>query len=202
MCLVIAALSANVAMSLPTQAVAHFASKQLAISQTFLTALLTAVQLPPATLTAPILTTLHTAFLNSTLQQSSSQQAYLPVSITTQHNLSIPGPSLVQIVHVQDIGTSRLAQLEALEKAILEAGPQGLRVVDLPADENGEDVPPLNGATGRLSLGKSICKVLLEDGQGQRVYGMEVKSIEGIKVGMPLGCKVLPWEEYVDCSYY
>src|ERR1700737_2806442 len=194
MCLVIAALSANVAMSLPTQAVAHFASKQLALSQTFLTGLLTAVQPPPATLTAPILATLHTAFLNSTLQQSSSQQAYLPVSITMQHNLSIPGPSLVQIV---------LAQLEALKKAILEAGPQGLRVVDLPADDDdGEDVPPLNGATGGLSLGKSICKVLLEDGQGQRVYGMEVKSIEGIKVGMPLGCKVLPWEEYVDCSYY
>src|ERR1700738_4046597 len=120
-------------MSLPTQAVAHFASKQLAISQTFLTALLTAVQLPPATLTAPILATLHTAFLNSTLQQSSSQQTYLPVSITTPHILSIPGPSLDQSVHVQDIGTNSLAQLEALKKAILEAGHQDLRIVDLPA---------------------------------------------------------------------
>ena len=88
-----------------------------------------------------------------------------------------------------DIGTSRLAQLEALEKAITEAGPQGRRVVDLPVDEEGEEQPMQNGVEG-LSVGKSVCKVLLEDGRGERVYGMEVKPIEGIKVGMSLGCKV------------
>jgi hypothetical protein len=95
----------------------------------------------------------------------------------------------VQVVHVQDIGTSRLAQLEALEKAITEAGPQGRRVVDLPVDEEGEEQPMQNGVEG-LSVGKSVCKVLVEDGRGQRVFGMEVKAIEGIKVGMSLGCKV------------
>lgn len=90
---------------------------------------------------------------------------------------------------MQDIGTSRLAQLDALEKAITEAGPQGRRVVDLPVEEEGEEPATQNGVEG-LSVGKSMCKVLLEDGRGERVYGMEVKSIEGIRVGMSLGCKV------------
>ena len=91
---------------------------------------------------------------------------------------------------MQDIGTSRLAQLEALEKAITEAGPQGRRVVDLPVDEEGEEQPMQNGGIEGLSVGKSVCKVLIEDGRGERVFGMEVKPIEGIKVGMSLGCKV------------
>ena len=88
---------------------------------------------------------------------------------------------------MQDIGTSRLAQLEALEKAINDAGPQGRRVVDLPAEEEREG----EEATAEgLNVGKSVCKLLLEDGKGERAYGMEVKPIEGIKVGMSLGCKV------------
>jgi hypothetical protein len=179
----------NAMAGLPAQAVLHFASKQLSLSQTFLSALLTSIQPRPLTLTPPILATLHNAFLNSSLQQSSSPEGYLPASIPSQHNTSIAGPALVQIIHVQDIGTSRLAQLDALEKALLEAGPQGLRVVDLPADDDGDAVPQ-NGVANGLNVGKSVCKVLLEDGRGQRVYGMEVKPIESIKVGMSLGCKV------------
>ena len=89
---------------------------------------------------------------------------------------------------MQDIGTSRFAQLEALEKAIEEAGPQGRRVIDLPATEETEE--HLQHGMEGIYVGKSICKVLVEDGRGQRVYGMEVKPIEGIKVGMSLGCKV------------
>ena len=97
---------------------------------------------------------------------------------------------------MQDIGTSRLAQLEALEKAITEAGPQGRRVVDLPVEEEGgEELGTQNGGEG-LSVGKGMCKVLLEDGTGERVYGMEVKSIEGIRVGMSLGCKVLSFLDF------
>lgn len=187
-------------MALPTQALAHFTSKQLLVSQAFLTTLLNCLDPAPTALAPAILSTLHTAFLNSTLQQSSSPQACLPAALSNQHNVSIPGPTLVQVIHVQDIGTSRLAQLEALEKAVLEAGPQGRRVVDLPADDNEEDTPTQND-TG-LSVGKSICKVLLEDGRGQRVYGMEIKSIEGIKVGMPLGCKVCSYKMTLTLSYY
>jgi RecQ-mediated genome instability protein 1 len=177
-------------MSLPAQVLAHFASKQLYISQTYVSTLINSTHPPPTTITPAILTTYHASFLNSSLQQSGSPQSYLPNSVPTQHNVSIQGPTLVQVIHVQDIGISRLAQLEALEKAINETGPQGRRVVGLPADEEDDNNRGQNDADEELSVGKSICKVLLEDGRGERVYGMEAKPIEGIKVGMALGCKV------------
>ena len=63
-------------------------------------------------------------------------------------------------------------------------------MVDLPADEEGEEGPVANSAAEGITIGKSMCKVVLEDGNGQRVYAMEVKPIEGIKVGMSLGAKV------------
>jgi RecQ-mediated genome instability protein 1 len=119
-------------MSVQTQVLAHFTSKQLHLSPTYISNLLNSIHPPPATISPPLLAKLHSAFLNSALQQIAAPQSFLPRSIPTQHNTSIPGPVLVQIIHVQDIGTSRLAQLEALEKAITEAGPQGHRVVDLP----------------------------------------------------------------------
>ncbi len=177
-------------MSLQTQVLAHFASKQIHLSNTFISSLLNALHPPPLTLTPALLANFHTSFLLSALQQSVSPQSYLPLSIPTQHNITIPGPILAQIIHVQDIGTSRLAQLEALEKAETEKGPQGRRVVDIPAEGEGDDNPVQDGSNEGLSVGKSICKVLLEDGRGERVYGMEVKPIDNIKVGTHLGCKV------------
>lgn len=96
-----------------------------------------------------------------------------------------------------------MAQLEALEKALNEQGPQGRRVIGLPPEDEGEDNPTQNGSLSEgLSLGKSICKVLLEDGRGERVYGMEVKPLEGIQVGMQLGCKVAIPTIKTNCSYY
>lgn len=177
-------------MTFQTQVLAHFASKQIHLSNTFISALLNSIHPPPTTMNPALLASFHTSFLNSSLLQSAAAQSQLPFSLPSEHNISLPGPTLVQVIHVQDIGTSRLAQLEALEKAITEAGPQGRRVVDLPDDEEGDDNPTQNGTNEGLSVGKSICKVLLEDGRGERVYGMEVKPIEGIKVGMSLGCKV------------
>jgi hypothetical protein len=182
--------SVNDAMSVQIQVLTHFASKQLHLSPNYISTLLASIHPPPTTVTPHLLANLHASFLNTALQQSAAPQSFLPRSVSSQHNISIPGPTLVQIIHVQDIGTSRLAQLEALEKAITEAGPQGRRVIDLPADEEGDDNNVANGPNEEINVGKSICKILVEDGSGERVYGMEVKPIEGIKVGMSLGCKV------------
>ena len=156
-----------------------------------------------ATLTPAIAASLSSSFLTSWLQRSAAPRSYLPADLPTQHNVSITGPTLVQVIHIQDIGISRLAQLEALEKAINEQGPRGRRVIDLPPEEEGEENPTQNcAANDGLSVDKSICKVLLEDGRGERVYGMEVKPIEGIKVGMTLGCKVALFHTRTNSSYY
>ena len=181
----------NNAMSLQTQVLAHFTSKQIHLSPRYIATLLNSLNPVPTGLNQGILERFQASFLNSTLQQSAGPQSFLSPDLPNQHNVSIPGPALVQIVHVQDIGISRLAQLEALEKALNEQGPQGRRVIDLPPEDEAEDNPTQNGSLSEgLSVGKGICKILLEDGRGERVYGMEVKPLEGIKVGMQLGCKV------------
>jgi RecQ-mediated genome instability protein 1 len=177
-------------MSLTAQVLAHFTSKHLALSERYIASLLTAIRPPPTTTTPALLTTLQTTFLQTPLHQSAAPQSHLPPLLPQKHDVTVPGPVLVQVIHVEDIGMSRLAQLEALEKVTTERGPQGLRVVDLPAEEEDERAGVQNGVGEEVSIGKSMCKVLLEDGAGQRVYGMEVKPIEGIKVGMPLGTKV------------
>src|SRR5271170_3634012 len=160
-------------MALQAQVLAHFAEQNLHLTPTFLSTLITSIHPPPLPSTPALLTSFHASFLPSSLPQSAAPKSYLPASVPTLHNTSIPGPALVQVVHVQDIGTSRLAQLEALEKAITEAGPQGRRVVDLPVDEEGEEQPMQSGGIEGLSGGKSVCKILVEDGRGERVFGME-----------------------------
>lgn len=185
-------------MALQTQALAHFTSKQIHLSQNYIGTLIAPLH-PP--LTPAILANLHTSFLNSSLRQSAALQSYLPLNIATQHNAPLAGPTLVQVIHVQDIGKSRIAQLEALEKAIEEAGPEGRRVAELPAEEQeqeqGDEDRDENNVNEGMSVGvgKSICKLLLEDGRGTRVYGMETKPIDGVKVGMSLGCKVILYTE-------
>jgi len=179
-------------MALTTQILAHFASQNILLSERFITALLTSIRPPPSTITPALLSTVNTSFLNDSLQTSAAPESFLPANLAQKHNITIPGPALVQAIHVEDIGLSRLAQLEALEKAVTERGPQGLRVVDLPPDEGEEERPVANGEAEGINIGKSMCKVVLEDGKGQRVYAMEVKPTEGIKVGMSLGIKVPP----------
>jgi len=179
---------ANNAMA--AQILAHFASKHILLSERFIATLLTSIHPPPSTITPALLSTINTSFLNNPLHTSAAPESFLPANLPQKHNITITGPALVQTIHVEDIGLSRLAQLEALEKAVTERGPQGLRVVDLPADEEGEEGPVASSAAEGIAIGKSMCKVVLEDGNGQRVYAMEVKPIEGIKVGMSLGAKV------------
>lgn len=178
-------------MSLQTQILAHFASKNIHLSPGYIATLVSSIHPSPTTCTPALFATVENAFLQSPLQQCSAPQSYLPIGLPNKHNITVPGPTLVQIIYVRDIGASRLTQLEALEKWLNEKGPQGRRVVDLPNEDDGEENGVPNDMQEGPTVGKNMCKVLLEDGQGERVYGMEIKSIEEIRVGMPLGCKVV-----------
>jgi RMI1, N-terminal OB-fold domain len=175
---------------LQAQILNHFVSKHQNLSSTFITSALDSIRPAPTTCSPPLLSKIQSIFFATPLQQSAAPTSYLPGAITEKHNITIPGPTLVQILHVQDIAISRIAQLDALEKWQLERGPQGRRVVDLPPAEQEEEAPGETGKGKDIPIGKGMCKVLLEDGGGQRCYGMEVKSIDELRVGMALGAKV------------
>ncbi|OCL11627.1 DUF1767-domain-containing protein [Glonium stellatum] len=94
------------------------------------------------------------------------------------------GPIVCQVLDVEDIGRSRWSQVEALEAAERGEGTKGREVIRvIPSDEQGA------GCDVEASAGPH--KLLLQDAQGTRVYGMELQTIEGINVGMSIGTKLI-----------
>ncbi|KAH0543325.1 hypothetical protein FGG08_002388 [Glutinoglossum americanum] len=96
----------------------------------------------------------------------------------------LPGehPMPVQVVSVEDLGRSRMEQLEKLE-----AGERGEAVKGVELVRTGEEDE--DGC--REESTKGPCKLVLEDAKGVRVFGIELKPVEGVKLGMFIGTKLL-----------
>lgn len=109
-----------------------------------------------------------------------------PADIHNAHikERKLVGPIACQVLDVEDIGQSRWSQVEALEAAERGEGKKGREVIRvIPSDEQGED----RGAY--VSFGPH--KLLVQDAQGTRVYGMELQTIGGINVNMSIGTKLV-----------
>lgn len=73
----------------------------------------------------------------------------------------------------------QIERIEMVERGEVQRGREVIRVVP-----EGDGVQPVTqGKTGP-------CRVLLEDAGGRRVYGIELKPVEGIKSDMAIGAKV------------
>lgn len=85
---------------------------------------------------------------------------------------------------------SKVEQIDRLEMVERGEVMRGREVVRVVPDGDGE------GTQGRGSGGEGRksgpCKLLLEDAGGRRVYGIEMKSVEGVKNDMAIGAKVWP----------
>lgn len=93
------------------------------------------------------------------------------------------GPLIVQVLAVEDISLSRWEQIEAIEALEKGEGAKGreiLRAVAL--EDNAEEV---------ISKGGGPHKLLLQDAQGERVFGIELKNVDGVGLGMSIGCKAV-----------
>lgn len=89
----------------------------------------------------------------------------------------------MQVVAVEDVGVSRVEQIDRIEmgeRGEVQRGREVVRVVLEEGVEGGEGTQRKTGP----------CKVLLEDAGGRRVYGVELKAVEGIKGDMAIGAKV------------
>jgi len=94
------------------------------------------------------------------------------------------GPIACQVLDVEDIGRSRWSQVEALEAAERGEGTKGREVIRvIPSDEQGGD------RDAYVSFGPH--KLLVQDVQGTRMYGVELQTIEGINVSMSIGTKLV-----------
>ncbi|RVD88348.1 uncharacterized protein DFL_002537 [Arthrobotrys flagrans] len=111
---------------------------------------------------------------------------------STIHDVKIPssrlkGPVVAQIVDIEDIGHSKLSQLDALESSERGEKMKGKEVIRVVPGENEDGDPDNLGLTG---VGGPH-KLLLEDANGTRVYAFEFKPISGVGIGMNIGSKVV-----------
>jgi len=94
---------------------------------------------------------------------------------------------VVQVLNVEDMSKSRWEQIEAIEALERGEGTKGREIIRVAAPEEGTDDPGTSG----LRIGGGSHKLLLQDTRGERAYGIELKSVEGVGVGMSIGCKVV-----------
>lgn len=93
------------------------------------------------------------------------------------------GPIIVQVLTVEDISLSRWEQIEAIEALERGEGTRGREIL--------RAVAPEEGAEEFIPKGGGPHKLLLQDTQGERVFGIELKNVEGVGIGMSIGCKAL-----------
>lgn len=93
------------------------------------------------------------------------------------------GPIIVQILAVEDISLSRWEQIEAIEALEKGEGRRGREILRAAvSDVDAQEV---------ISKGGGPHKLLLQDAQGERVFGIELENVEGVGMGMSIGCKAV-----------
>ena len=97
----------------------------------------------------------------------------------------LSGSIAVQVLAVEDMSKSRWEQIEAIEALERGEGTRGREIIRVAAAEEDDSA----GAT--VQRGGGPHKLLLQDAAGRRVYGIELKGLEGVGVGMSIGCKVV-----------
>lgn len=80
---------------------------------------------------------------------------------------------------------SRWEQIEAIEALERGEGTKGREIIRVP--------PPEEDAESKATLNKGggPHKLLLQDVKGIRAYGIELKAVEGVGLGMSIGCKIV-----------
>jgi RecQ-mediated genome instability protein 1 len=79
--------------------------------------------------------------------------------------------------------------LEAQERGETTKGREVVRV--LPAEDEGEAAAAGRAAGGGGGGSAGPHKLLLQDAKGTKVYGLELRSVQGVSVGMSIGAKLV-----------
>ncbi len=98
----------------------------------------------------------------------------------------LSGPIVAQVLAVEEMSQSRWEQIEAIEALERGEGTRGREIVRVAActEDTFDPVPTVSKSCGPH-------KLLLQDAQGGMVYGIELKGIEGVGLGMNIGCKMI-----------
>ena len=98
----------------------------------------------------------------------------------------VPGPVICQVLDIEDIGSSRWSQVEAIEareRGEMTKGREIVRVVEQENEDTAEAAAPTQS--------KGPFKLLLQDAKGLKVYAIDLRGIDGINTNLPMGIKPL-----------
>ena len=162
-------------------------TKGLTPSQTWLAAFLTTQKstTPIPALTSTASFRLLASDISKCLDRNATVAFPNDVSNVNLKERKLEGQIVAQVLAVEDMSKSRWEQVEAIEALERGEGTKGREIIRVVPTEDGD-----NGDTG-IQKGGGPHKLLLQDVQGNCVYAIELKAVEGLGVGMSIGCKVL-----------
>lgn len=162
-------------------------TKSLSPTATWLTAFLTTQKsttpLPALTFTA--LFRLLASDITQTLERTANTCFPTDISNVNIKERRLYGSIAVQVLGIDDMNKSRWEQIEAIEALARGEGTKGREIIRLPPSQDEDNID------AGVQKGGGPHKLLLQDAQGLRVYGIELKGVEGVGLGMNIGCKLV-----------
>lgn len=184
-------------MSSHEQIAAHIEStKALTVSPSWLDTFLasnSSRNIPVSALTQTALFRILASDIRETL--SATPHSLLPVDIfdPTVQERRLHGPIPVQVLDIEDIGTSLWSQVEAIERVERGEAIRGREIVRTVAvDEDPE--APQNGRTSHSARASAfgLHRVIVQDAASTKAVAIEMQRIEGIAVDkLSIGTKLV-----------
>ncbi|KAJ5111274.1 hypothetical protein N7532_001809 [Penicillium argentinense] len=130
---------------------------------------------------------------------STTPASLLPVDIHDPNvqERRLVGPIPVQVLDIEDIGTSLWSQVEAIERVERGEAVRGreiVRTVNVGDDNEGENGQSSSNFAGNTSgsRGAGPHRLILQDAAGTKTVGIEMQAIEDLSIEkVPIGGKIL-----------
>lgn len=136
----------------------------------------------------------------------SSSNWLLPAGVANPalQELRLPGPIPVQVLDIEDIGSSAWSQVEAIEKVERGETTRGRQIIRTVNRDEGGDITVApdqsgtprgdsgSGSSSGLGSSSGPHRLVLQDAKGTRVAAIELRSLGSIAVGAtPIGMKMV-----------
>lgn len=140
----------------------------------------------PTTPLPSLLATAKVRLLNAEITNAFAPSTALPSDIhdATLKERRMQGPIVVQVLDVSDMTRSLWSQVEAIEAAERGEGKKGREVIRVVVSDQSSETLESTAFEGGMH------KLLLQDAKGVRVFGLELKKVKGLRLGMNIGTKV------------
>lgn len=178
-------------------------TKSLCVSSSWLNQFLASSQrsVPTSALTKTALFRVLASDIRSSLAPNPTSLFPVDISDPAVQERRLPGPIPVQVLDIEDVGTSLWSQVEAIERvergeAIV--GREIIRTLNVDnINEGGESGRSNNTGTAGTpstsrSSGSGPHRLILQDVNGTKAVAIEMQPIEGISLEkLPIGAKIL-----------